>query len=108
MRLPGEGAGRRANRVAAKHLADRAERADILAGMQVRSPLARSTPNTCRSLVVVKNFYGEKVNFTSERKAANECMHPVSLPRFAQPSQINRSALYEKCETDCNSEITSA
>ena len=57
MRLPGEGAGRRANRVAAKHLADRAERADILAGMQVRSPLARITPNTCRSLVVVKNFY---------------------------------------------------
>jgi hypothetical protein len=25
--------------------------------MQVRSPLARITPSTCRSLVVVKNFY---------------------------------------------------
>jgi hypothetical protein len=93
MRLPGEGSGRRANRAAAKDLAERAERADILAGMQVSSPLDRITPNTCRSLVVVKNFFGEKVNFTSERKAANEYMHPISLPTFAWPSQINRSPL---------------
>jgi hypothetical protein len=57
MRLPGEGLGRGSNRAAANDLAERAERADILAGMQVRSPLARITPNTCRSLVVVKNFY---------------------------------------------------
>jgi hypothetical protein len=108
MRLPEEGSGRGANRAAAKHLAERAERADILAGVQVRSPLARSTANTCRSLVVVKNFYGEKVNITSERKAANECMHPVSLPRFAWPSQVNRSPLHEQCETDCGCETTSA
>ena len=40
MRLPEEGLGRGANRVTASDLAERAERADILAGMQVRSPVA--------------------------------------------------------------------
>jgi hypothetical protein len=53
---PGEVSGRGANRAAAKDLAERAERADILAGMQVRNPLACRTANTRRSLVVVKNF----------------------------------------------------
>jgi hypothetical protein len=57
MRFPEEGLGRGTNRVTANDLAERAEQADILAGMQVRSPLAPITANTRRSLVVVKNFY---------------------------------------------------
>jgi hypothetical protein len=57
MRLPEEGLGRGANRAAANDLAERAERADIVAGTQARSPLARITTNTRESLVVVKNLY---------------------------------------------------
>lgn len=57
MRLPEEGLGRGANRAAASDLAERAERADILAGMQVHSPLARRTANSRGRLVLVKNFY---------------------------------------------------
>jgi hypothetical protein len=63
-------------------LAEWAERADILAGMQVLGPLARRFANSCRSVVVVKNLNREKVNFAGQRKAGNERMHPVSVPRF--------------------------
>jgi hypothetical protein len=91
MRLPEEGLGRGANRVTASELAERAERADILAGMQVRSPLDRSIANTRRNLVVVKNFNREEVDFTGERQADNKCVHPVSVSRFAKPSQVERS-----------------
>ena len=95
MRLPEEGSGRGANRVTASHLAERAERADILAGMQERSPVARSTANTRRSLVVVKNFNREELDFTGKRQADNKCLHPVSVSRFAKPSQVDRSLLVD-------------
>jgi len=95
MRLPEEGLGRGANRVTASHLAERAEWADILAGMQVRSPLARSTANTRSSLVVVKSFDREEMDFTCERQAGNKRMHPVSVSRFAKPSQVDRSLLVD-------------
>jgi hypothetical protein len=83
MRLAQEVSNLGANRVTASDLAERAERADLLGDMQVRSPFASSTAITRSNFVVVKNLYGEKLNFTSERKAGNECVHPVSLPRFA-------------------------
>ena len=95
MRLPEEGLGRGANRVTASDLAERAERADILAGMQERSPLERNTANTRRSLVVVKNFNREEVDFTGESQADNKCVHPVSVSRFAKPSQVDRSLLVD-------------
>ena len=91
MRLPQEALGRGANRVTASDLAERAERADILAGMQVRSPLDRSIANTRRNLVVVKNFNREEVDFTGERQADNKCVRPVSVSRFAKPSQVDCS-----------------
>jgi hypothetical protein len=95
MRLPEEGLGRGANRVTASHLAERAEWADILAGMQVRSPVARSTANTRRSLVVVKSFNREEMDFACERQAGNKYVHPVSVSRFAKPSQVDRSLLVD-------------
>ena len=95
MRLPEEGLGRGANRVTASDLAERADGADILAGMQVRSPLERNTANTRRNLVVVKNFNREEVDFTGERQANNKCVHPVSVSRFAKPSQVDRSLLVD-------------
>ena len=91
MRLPEEGLSRRANRITASELAERAERADILAGMQVCSPLDRNFANTRRNLVVVKNFNREEVEFTGERQADNKCVRPVSVSRFAKPSQVDRS-----------------
>ena len=91
MRLPEEGLGAGANRVTASDLAERAERADILAGMQVRSPFDRSTTNTRTNLVVVKNFNREEMDFAGERQADNKCVHPVSVSRFAKPSQVDRS-----------------
>jgi len=95
MRLPEEGLGPGANRVTASHLAERAEWADILAGMQVRSPVARSTADTRRSLVVVKSFNREKMDLACERQAGNKCVYPVSVSRFAKPSQVDRSLLVD-------------
>jgi hypothetical protein len=63
--------------------------------MQVRSPVERSTANTRSSLVVVKNFNREEVGFTGERQAGNKCVNPVSVSRFAKPSQVDRSLLVE-------------
>ena len=95
MWLPEEGLGCGANRVTASDLAERAEGADILAGMQVCSPVQRSAANTRRSLVVVKNFNREELDFAGERQADNKCLHPVSVSRFAKPSQVDRSLLVD-------------
>lgn len=91
MWLREEGLGRWPNRVTASDLAERAERADILAGMQVRSPIERRTAITRRNLVVVKKFNREKVEFTGERQGDNKCPRPASMSRFAKPSQVGRS-----------------
>jgi hypothetical protein len=96
MWLPEEGLGRGANRVTASDLAERAERANILAGMQARSPLERNTAHTRRNFVVVKNFNREEVDFTGERQADNKCVHPVSVSRFAKPSQVDRSLWFTR------------
>ncbi len=82
MRLREEGPGRGPNRAAASHLAKRAERADFLTRMQVCRAVS-STADTRRRFVVMEDFDREKLKFTGQGKAGNECMHPVSVSRFS-------------------------
>jgi hypothetical protein len=101
MRLREDGSDGGANGATASDLAKRAKGADFLGGMKVRRPLAPSFADLGRSLMLVKDFNRKKVNFTGQGKAGDKCMHPVSVPRFAEPSQINRSALFGAPTPSC-------
>jgi hypothetical protein len=95
MRLPEECLCCGANRVTAGDLAERAEWVDILAGLHACHSVARSIANIPRILVVVKQFNREEVDFAGERQADNKRIHPVSVSRFAKPSQVDRSLLVD-------------
>jgi hypothetical protein len=94
VRVRKDGSDGRADGAAASDLAEWTEGADFLAGMQVRRPLAPRFANLGGCLMVVKNFNRKEVNFPRQRQAGDECMHPVSVPRFAEPSQVDRSAVF--------------
>jgi hypothetical protein len=54
----------------------------------VRDPANRNS-----RVVVVKDLYREKVDFTRERQTHDEGAQPISAPRFVKPSQVVRFSL---------------
>jgi hypothetical protein len=94
IRLLEKGYNRWANGAIANNLAEGAESAEVLARVQIRGTHVIELADSHGVIaVVVKNLNGKEIEFTSERQADNKCAQPVSVSRFARPSQVERSLL---------------
>ena len=69
-------------------LAQRAQRSNVLAWVEMRFPAARNPAKACDFAMVVKKFDGKEMNFTGKRQAHNKGMHPVLASRCANSSQV--------------------
>jgi hypothetical protein len=74
--------GCRANRTVSNDLAERAERAEILGGVQVGPIRVLNLADPCDFRVVVKDFGSKEVDFTGEQHPHHQGAHPVPVPIF--------------------------
>ena len=80
------GLDRGANRAVTYDLADGAERGGLLAWVQERPTHIIKLADPRNFFMVVKNFGGEKMDFTREQQAHNQGAHPEFLPIFPPAS----------------------
>jgi len=69
-------------------LAQRAQRSNVLAWVEMRFPAVGNPAKACDFGMVVKKFDGKKVDFTGKRQAHNKGMHPVLASRCANSSHL--------------------
>ncbi len=93
-RLLNNGLNRRANRAVTNDLAKGAERSELLAGVQVGPAMVLNLANPGNFVMVVKDFGRKEVDFTREQHPHHQGMHPILVPIFSPPSQLDGSALY--------------
>jgi hypothetical protein len=73
---------RGANRTVTNDLADGAERAGLLAGVQEGATMEIKLADPCNFVVVVKNLGRKKMNLTREQYAHYQGTHPKFVPVF--------------------------